>query len=486
MCISTWLAQSGCVAETSQDRRSCFISELCSFFGLWLCPFRVAGGHFLHVAKTLAGVKMRGACGRHFVWQAQYLVNLDDVLKGLKIAFCETVVEFDLGHDDDSAWQALDFGCLGRAHFSCKAQYFADLEKSGWDLGGIKPPFSTYSLFMFRGARNFCENLTCQIALCCGAVLILRSPVQPSDRWGCGAVLMLIIKDILRRDHDKQIFPRGPSQRSCQKSSYTELLQRSQKEILPRSCTEILPRDLFYRFCAGILPGDLLIIEILFRELVKRTEILLTDLFERAWTEIFLQDLLQRSSSEISYRHLVQIALQRDLAQQLLQRTCQGDLAHDLLQRSSQGNLQNLALFFMFLATLFGVSCWDNRLLSLPCLLNKPHFLYSNSKFVSFLPHLRDSLCVSQIFIPGQPVTVQPCSPMPFLNDLVKSRHMWMASRPTQPSSIATGHWTWWRANPSCRCDPGQPLESFGVWHHDPEKGQRSVKETNIIMLYQW
>jgi hypothetical protein len=32
----------------------------------------------------------------------------------VKIAFCETVVEFDLERDDDSVWQAQDFGCLGR------------------------------------------------------------------------------------------------------------------------------------------------------------------------------------------------------------------------------------------------------------------------------------------------------------------------------------------------------------------------------------
>ena len=41
------------------------------------------------------------------------MVNLDDVLEGPKIAFCETVVEFDLGHDDYSVWQVQHFGCLG-------------------------------------------------------------------------------------------------------------------------------------------------------------------------------------------------------------------------------------------------------------------------------------------------------------------------------------------------------------------------------------
>ena len=33
--------------------------------------------------------------------------------KGRKKPLCEAVIEFDLGHDDGSAWQAQDFGCLG-------------------------------------------------------------------------------------------------------------------------------------------------------------------------------------------------------------------------------------------------------------------------------------------------------------------------------------------------------------------------------------
>ena len=40
--------------------------------------------------------------------QAQCLVNLDDALKGSKIAFCEAAVEFNFGHDDDSVWQQQD------------------------------------------------------------------------------------------------------------------------------------------------------------------------------------------------------------------------------------------------------------------------------------------------------------------------------------------------------------------------------------------
>ena len=56
---------------------------------------------------------MRGVSGCYFSWQARYLVHLDNVLKGSKIAFCESVVEFDSGYDNDSVWQAQDFGCLG-------------------------------------------------------------------------------------------------------------------------------------------------------------------------------------------------------------------------------------------------------------------------------------------------------------------------------------------------------------------------------------
>ena len=37
---------------------------------------------------------------RYFSWPAQYLVNLDDALKGSKVSFCETVVIFDLGRGD--------------------------------------------------------------------------------------------------------------------------------------------------------------------------------------------------------------------------------------------------------------------------------------------------------------------------------------------------------------------------------------------------
>ena len=92
--------------------------------------FHPRGG--LGTVRTLlkcwqAWVKVRSAFGGHFSWQAQFLMNLDDVLTGSKMVFCETVAEFDLGHDDDSVWRAQDFGCLGLNFRG--AQYFVDFDK---------------------------------------------------------------------------------------------------------------------------------------------------------------------------------------------------------------------------------------------------------------------------------------------------------------------------------------------------------------------
>ena len=61
--------------------------------------------------KTLAGLGQHemwfGGC---FVWQRQYLVGLNDVLKGSKVSFCEAVAIFDFGRDPDSMWQVQHFG----------------------------------------------------------------------------------------------------------------------------------------------------------------------------------------------------------------------------------------------------------------------------------------------------------------------------------------------------------------------------------------
>ena len=63
----------------------------------------------MDVAKTLAGVGQNQRC----FWSSFFVtgaVNFDNVLKGSKIAFCETVVEQVL---DDFTWQVQHLGCLG-------------------------------------------------------------------------------------------------------------------------------------------------------------------------------------------------------------------------------------------------------------------------------------------------------------------------------------------------------------------------------------
>ena len=67
--------------------------------------------------------------------------------------------------------------------------------------------------------------------------------------------------EILHRDSAYRsvagILPRGLLHRSCQESSFRELLQRSHKEILPRDLfVGSLYRDLAKRSLTEILPGD--------------------------------------------------------------------------------------------------------------------------------------------------------------------------------------------------------------------------------------
>ena len=69
-----------------------------------------------------------------------------------------------------------------------------------------------------------------------------------SDRSRCGAVLILVVKEILRRDLDKEVFCRELAQRSCHEASYGDLVQREVIEILyrdlnKRSLTKILPKE---------------------------------------------------------------------------------------------------------------------------------------------------------------------------------------------------------------------------------------------------
>ena len=134
------------VAETSIPRCARFLSYVHSVWQAWHfrdilrseTSFCVTGaGHrtrFHPRGCTLlkhwqAWVKMRGAFGGHFSRQAQYLMNLDDVLKGSNIAFCETVVEFHLGRDDEWWWFRVAGAGLWmpRAHFSWQAQCFVYL-----------------------------------------------------------------------------------------------------------------------------------------------------------------------------------------------------------------------------------------------------------------------------------------------------------------------------------------------------------------------
>ena len=83
-----------------------------------------------------------------------------------------------------------------------------------------------------------------------------------SDRSSCGAVLILLLKEILCRDLGKEVFYRELAQRSCHgdlvKILYKDLLQRSCTEILLRDFIESLNRDVTWRFltesfCRGLL-----------------------------------------------------------------------------------------------------------------------------------------------------------------------------------------------------------------------------------------
>ena len=89
------------------------------------------------------------------------------------------------------------------------------------------------SLSLWRSAQFEIARITLSALWACQITLVVARCLC-WDKYHCCTVLILIIKDILRRALDQQILPRGPLQRFCQDSSYRELLQRSQKEILPR------------------------------------------------------------------------------------------------------------------------------------------------------------------------------------------------------------------------------------------------------------
>ena len=132
-----------------------------------------------------ARVKMRGALGGHFVWQAQYSVNLDDVLKGSKSRFAKL--------SSNLIWDMMMSLCDRRRTSDVSGSFFVAgailcRPRSGWDRG--KRSFLTFSMFMFRGGRNVLwKSNTCScnplVTLCasdrsrCGAARIVRSLAQP-------------------------------------------------------------------------------------------------------------------------------------------------------------------------------------------------------------------------------------------------------------------------------------------------------------------
>ena len=65
-----------------------------------------------------------------------------------------------------------------------------------------------------------------------------------SDRSRCGTVLILMLKEILRRDLDKEVSYRELAQRSCTESSYRDLVKGSCRNLATRSLAQILPKEL--------------------------------------------------------------------------------------------------------------------------------------------------------------------------------------------------------------------------------------------------
>ena len=93
------------------------------------------------------------------------------------------------------------------------------------------------SLLLWRGAtvrilRSLAQSCLGTLGLldrsCCNAARILRSLAQPSrdfgPRSGCGAALILIAKEILCRDLDKEVFTRVVTRELAQGSCHGDLL----------------------------------------------------------------------------------------------------------------------------------------------------------------------------------------------------------------------------------------------------------------------
>ena len=200
----------------------------------------------------------------------------------------------------------------------------------------------------------------------------------------CGAVLILMVKEILRRDLDKHVFYGEFASRSCTESYYKDFVQRSRQGLLRRSCQQssfrafvtgffsrLLPKALLQGSCTEILRGHLLRTETLHRTLLHRfcqevsyknfasfrreigckfakkplTEILAgdgRDLIKRSCQETIVQrfcrylgdmwqsDILQ---SDIAWRFVAGI-----LPRGLLHKFCQETSYRKFVQRSCQEN----------------------------------------------------------------------------------------------------------------------------------------------------
>ena len=86
--------------------------------------FCVTGAKLTLLKHWQGRVDMRGGFRGHFSWQAQYLVNLDDVGQGSRASSCEAVVICDLMRDGHFAWLRCPSDAWGS--FSWQAQYFVD------------------------------------------------------------------------------------------------------------------------------------------------------------------------------------------------------------------------------------------------------------------------------------------------------------------------------------------------------------------------
>ena len=190
MCISTAQVRTKCLDCFPRFRGCSFTSAPCWFFEL--CPFRGAGvghpGHFYRTSfgKTGAGHRtLFHPCGKRanfctslkrwqvwvgqndrWLWRSLCVAHAVFGKLGRRFQRVETPNVWNGRHFWFGTWWWVHMAGLAlrmpRAHLSWQAQYFVDLEKSGWDLG--KASVFTCSMFFFRGAHNVlwkCNMCTC-------------------------------------------------------------------------------------------------------------------------------------------------------------------------------------------------------------------------------------------------------------------------------------------------------------------------------------